>query len=95
MAITANIVTIQGLSLTNTYINLSAPQIQKAKTETGNVYKLGANACVYADKTAYAAGKIPIEGFSVVTEIDLEQNLYEQGYVALKLNTRLSNVEDC
>ena len=105
MAIKPTITTIQGIQLTQAYINLQSPQIQKIKTiipasetepeSTVTTYRLGANACVYASKEAYDAGKIPIEGFSVVCEIDLEQNLYEQGYTALKQNPRLSEIVDC
>jgi len=105
MAIKSTITTIQGINLTSAYINLQNPQIQKVKTiipatETEpesivTTYKLGANACVYADKDAYDAGKIPIEGFSVVCDIDLEQNVYEQGYTALKQSPRLSEIVDC
>lgn len=94
MAIKATITTIQGLNLTTAYINLQNPQIQKVKTETGNAYKFCANACVYADKPAYDAGKIPVEGFSVVCDIDLAQNIMEQGYAQLKLSERLSDIED-
>ena len=94
MAIKSTITTIQGITLPQAYINLSSPQIQKVKTETGNTYKLGANACVYASKSAYDEGKIPVEGFSVVCEIDIAGNVIEQGYAQLKLSDRLSNITD-
>jgi hypothetical protein len=92
MAIKAKITTIQGINLTEAYINIQNPQIQKVKTETGNIYKFGGNACVYASKTAYEAGKIPVEGFSVVCELDLDGNIMEQAYVELANNERLENV---
>ena len=95
MAIKATITTIQGLNLTSAYINLQSPQIIKAKIEGITTYKLGANACVYADKAAYDAGRIPVEGFSVVCELDLAQNVLEQGYAELKASARLTEVEDC
>ena len=95
MAIQAKVTTIQGVSLDTAYINISNPQIIKTKTETGNTYKLGGNACVYVSKEAYDAGKIPLEGFSVVCDLDLTKDMFEQAYAELKKNTRLTDVEDC
>ena len=95
MAIKATIETIQGLSLTDAYVNISNPQVIKVKTAEGNTYRFSGNACVYASETAYSEGKIPIEGFSVVVDnLDLAQNMFEQAYTVLAENERLSNVTD-
>jgi|GEM_PF-5179327 len=95
MAIQAKITTIQGVTLEKSYINISNPQIQKVKTEEGNKYILGANACVYANKQACIDNKPPVEGFSVTCDLDLSKNVIDQAYVALKTNERLSNIVDC
>ena len=95
MAIKAKITTIQGVSLDTAYINIGNPQIIKEKTEAGNIYKLGGNACVYVNKEAYDNSKIPVEGFSVVCDLDLTKDLFTQAYAELKKNTRLTDVEDC
>ena len=95
MAIKAKVTTLQGVSLDTAYINSSNSQVIKTKTQTGNVYKLGGNACVYVNKPAYDNGKIPVEGFSVVCDLDLTKDLFTQAYTALKTNERLSNIVDC
>ena len=96
MAIQCKITTIHGVQLPSAYINFAPnPQIVKQGTETGNSYKLSANACIYASKAAYDAGKIPVEGFSVVCDLDLTGNVLEQGYAKLKQNERLSEIIDC
>jgi hypothetical protein len=95
MAIQAKITTIQGLTLETAYVNIQSPQITKEKIEGINSYSIGGNTCIYASKATYDAGKIPVEGFSVVCELDLTQNPIEQLYVQLKLNERLSEMEDC
>jgi len=107
MAIKCKITTVQGLELDMAYINIQSPQIMKVKTEvitpatdtdrattvSTNAYKLGCNACVYVNKDAYDAGKIPIEGFSVmVDQLDLNANVLTQAYDQLKLNERLTNI---
>ena len=94
MAIQAKITTIQGVSLDTAYVNIGNPQIIKEKTETGNIYKLGGNACVYVSEEAYDAGKIPVEGFSVVCSLDLTKDMFEQAYTELKKNTRLTEIVD-
>lgn len=94
MAIKAKIETIQGIILETAYINIQNPQIQKIKIEGINTYKVGANACVYASKDAYNTGKIPVEGFSVVCDLNLNVNALEQLYAALKLNQRLEEIVD-
>jgi len=94
MAIKAKVETIQGVILETAYINIQNPQIQKIKSEGVNSYKVGANACVYASKDAYNTGKIPVEGFSVICDLDLTKNVLEQLYLELKLNPRLEDIVD-
>jgi len=100
MAIQAKITTIQGITLETAYINIQNPQIQKVvtehevnpATETVNTFKITGNACVYISKEAYDTGKIPIEGFSVISDLNLDINPYTQAYAQLALNERLENI---
>lgn len=92
MAIQCKITTIQGITLDSAYINLANPQIIKAKTEGINTYTIGANACVYVNKDAYDTGKIPLEGFAVTCDLNLDGNALTQAYTALKANSRLQNI---
>lgn len=94
MAIQAKITTIQGVTLEQAYINLASPQISKVKTETGNEYTISANACVYASKDAYDAGKVPVEGFSVSCDLNIESNALSQLYAQLTLSDRLENIAE-
>jgi hypothetical protein len=96
MAITASVTTIQGIVLQNAYINLQLPTITKTKNiEGNNIFILSANPYIFADKAAYDAGKIPVEGIDLSCEIDLTKNVFEQGYSALKSNARFTNCADC
>lgn len=100
MAIKAKTTTIQGVILETAYINLANPQISKVKTDGVNSYNIGANACIYSNKEYYDAKilaketPIPVEGFSVVCELDLSKNVLEQAYTELKLSTRLEDIVD-
>jgi hypothetical protein len=95
MAIQCTITTSQGISLESAYINIQQPQIIKDKTEDGNSYSLAGCAYVYASKEAYDTGKIPLEGFAVTCDLDLEINPLTQAYAVLSQNERLENVEEC
>lgn len=96
MAIKAKINTIQGVDLSESYINFHFPQIIKRADGDKNIYDATANAAVYASEGAYNAGRSPIEGFSVVAEnIDIDKNPLTQIYAELKKNPRLSEIKDC
>lgn len=66
----------------------------KIVTTGVNSYTLEGNVCVYVNEESYNAGKIPIEGFSVSCDLNLDENPLAQAYKALKLNGRLENIED-
>jgi len=108
MAITANMTTHDGISLTNAYLRVSSTYIKKlpetdSEGNTSKVWKLVYDVLIYKDKAtrddatkeqSMRIKNLHVDHFKCDYSLDATDNPYKLAYADLKANSELSNVSD-
>ena len=104
MAITANMTTHDGVSLTDAYVRVTSTYVKKMKDGEGNdSWKLVYDVEIYKDKAtrddeakeqSMRINNNHLQHFKIDYSLDASDNPVKLAYADLKSNSELSNVQD-
>jgi len=99
MAITANMTTHEGLSITDVYVRVTNASVKKSES----VWKLTYGVLIYKDKDtrddeekerSMRIRNNHVDQFQIDYSLDATDNLIKLAYADLKTNSQLSNIAD-
>ena len=103
MAITANMTTHDGVSLTNAYIRITSTYVKKIEDDEDGTWKLVYDVEIYKDKAtrddknkekSMRISNRHLQHFKIDYDITTSTNPVALAYADLKANENLSNVSD-
>ena len=99
MAITANMTTHEGISITNAYVRVTNASVKKSESD----WKLTYSVLIYKDKDtrddvskeqSMRISNNHVDQFQIDYNLDATDNAIKLAYADLKTNSQLSNIDD-